>query len=250
MINFCNRPIIVVPLVLLFNTAAIMWPGFLIHLQQNKPLLSGVWWLAIYLLLSELWQIMSRQMYVKRRQFTWIVYGVKFALSLVLIFIIACQSRWTVGLLLFLYELYQALLYRNDFNYIETLYYPLLSGFFKGFIMNMILAIGYPFALTWTNIQPFIMPVFIFVIAAIFYQIICTRKKKSTHYMTLAGAFALAFIYLIVTSFQKPWNLLKLVLFILLTTLVLFGFKQSKHKIIEQELYIALYTFIGVLVCY
>lgn len=248
--QFFNRPSVVVPLVLIFNTIAIMWPGFLIHLQQNKPLLSGVWWLALYLIISELWQIMSRQMYTKKKQFTWIVYGVKFILSLLLIFIIACQSRWSIGILLVMYELYQALLYRNRFGYIETPYYPILSGFFKGFIMNMILAIGYPFALTWSNIQPFVMPFFIFMIAAIFYQIICTHKNKTTHYMVLTGTFIVALIFLIFISFKQPINLFKLVLFVLLTALVLFGFKHSKHQAMEQELYISLYTLLGILICH
>lgn len=248
--KFFDKPAIVVPLVLVLNTIAIMWPGLLTHIQQNKPLLSGIFWLIAYLLLSELWQIMSRRMYVKRKQFTWIVYGVKLLISLIMIFIIACQSRWSVGVLLLMYELYQSLLYRNSFRYIETIYYPLLTAFFKGFVINIILAIGYPFVLNWGNIQPFVLPMLVFFIVAVFYQIICTHNKPGSFYMLLTLALIATLGFFIYLSIQHPVNIIRLIVFILLVGAVLYGFKQSKRRPMEQELYIALFNLLSILVCY
>lgn len=247
--KFFDKPTFVVPAVLILNTLAIIWPGFLMHLQQNKPLLSGVFWLILYLLLSELWQIMSRRMYVKRKQFTWIVYAIKFLLSALMIFIIACQSRWSVGLLLLMYEFYQALLYRNSFHYLETIYYPILTAFFKGFVINLILAIGFPFVLNWSNIQPFVLPMLVFFIASIFYQIICTQAQPGKFYMILTASLVLTLGYLIYMSFQSPWNILRLILLLLAVGVIFYGFKQVKRHPMEQELYIALFTLVCILIC-
>ena len=245
-----QKPIVSMPLIVILNTLAMIWLGLLAYLQQSQHLLSGIAFLIIYLLLCEAWQLLGRNMYYHHRQFAIGIYIGKLLISLVLILIIACQSRWLIGGLLLMYELYQGLLYRNDFRYLATPYFPLLNGFFKGFVINIILSIGVPFTYTWSDLSIYIIPILTFFMASTLYQIMYNNKKiRMPYYILFTIAVVLIMIVMVIHAFSSSMTWLKLVLFFLYSCCLLYVFKKTKTKRLEQELCISIFVFLSMMTC-
>lgn len=245
-----QNPFVSMPIIVLLNSLAMMWLGLEAHFQQSKPLLSGIFFLVVYIIVCELWQLVGRNMYYHRRQFAIGIYAMKVIISLVLILIVACQSRWTIGLLLLMYELFQALLYRNDFRYLTTPYFPLMNAFFKGFVINIVLSVGVPFQLTWNEISLYLVPFLIFFISGTVYQIMYNPKGKRTlYYMLFTIASLCIIVVMVVHAFSNAWIWLKLLLFIGYFLALLYIFKKTHTKRLEQEIFVALFTALSMMTC-
>lgn len=245
-----QKPLVSLPLIVILNTVAMTWVGGIEHFQEQKPLLSGLFFLMIYLALCEAWQLIGRNMYYHKQQFTWAIYGGKLLASFILIVIIACQSRFAIGILLALYELYQALLYRNNWNYMEMAYFPLMNGFFKGFIINIILAVGTPFQFSITGLLPYALPVILFMMQAILYQIMYTSyAQRNKYFMGLTLLAGISVLCLILIAWHHPWEWLALLVFVVYVAGLLYVFKETKKKRLEQELYISLFILLSMMTC-
>lgn len=245
-----QKPIVAMPIVVILNTIAMIWLGLLSYLQQSKPLLSGLLFLVIYLLICEAWQLLGRNMYYHHRQFAMGIYIGKLFISLILILIIAAQSRWMIGGLLLMYEIYQALLYRNDFRYLATPYFPILSAFFKGIVINIILEVGVPFTYTWNDLSVYIIPFLIFFIASTLYQIMYHPKNKRMGYYLLFTISTIAImVVMVIHAFSDPWTWLKLILFFVYAVILLYIFKKTKTKRLEQEVCISLFVLLSMMTC-
>lgn len=245
-----QKPVISMPMIVILNTLAMIWLGLLSYLQQSKSLLSGIFFLIVYIALSELWQLLGRNMYYNKRQFAIGIYIGKLFISLVLILIIACQSRWMIGGLLLMYELYQALLYRNDFNYLSTIYFPILNAFFKGIVINIILSVSVPFTYTWDSLSIYVIPFLTFFMASTLYQIMYNEKKKRMPYYILFSLTVIAIMcVMLIHAFSSPITWLKLVLFLIYAGALLFVFKKTKTKRLEQEVCISLFIVLSMMTC-
>lgn len=245
-----QNPLISMPIIVLLNSLAMMWLGLVAHFQQSKTLLSGLFFLVVYIIVCELWQLIGRNMYYHHRQFAIGIYAMKVIVSLLLILIIACQSRWTIGILLLMYELFQALLYRNDFRYLATPYFPIMNAFFKGFVINVVLSVGVPFRLTWSEISLYMVPFLIFFISGTLYQIMYNPKgKRSLYYMLFTLASLVIVVVMAIHAFSNAWVWLKLLLFIVYYLCLLYTFKKTHTKRLEQEIFVAIFTLLSMMTC-
>lgn len=245
-----EKPVVAMPIIILLNTLAMIWVGGVEHFQEKTPLLSGLFFLILYIIVSEAWQLIGRNMYYHQRQFTWPIYGTKLLISLVLIVIIACQSRFILGILLLMYELYQTLLYRNDWQYMNHFYYCFMNGFFKGFIINIILAVGVPFTLSFSGLFPYFLPFLLFMMQGVLYQIMYTDyNRRSNYFITFTVLAALCVVVLILTALKHPFLWISLILFVVYFGALLYIFKNTHKKRLEQETYIALFLALSIITC-
>lgn len=245
-----QKPVVSMPIIIVLNTVAMIWLGLLAHFQQSKNLVSGLFFLILYLLICEFWQLLGRNMYYHHRQFAMGIYIGKLIISLIFIVIISCQSRWSIGLLLVMYELYQLLLYRNDFCYMVTPYFPFLTAFFKGFVMSVILSVGVPFNMSWSKLGIYVIPMLIFFLVAILYQIMYNAKKyRMGYYMMLTGGVIIVLIVMLIHAFTNPWMFLKMALFIAYFMVMLYIFKKTKTKRLEQEVCVSLFALLSMMTC-
>ena len=57
-----EKPVVAMPIIILLNTLAMIWVGGVEHFQEKTPLLSGLFFLILYIIVSEAWQLIGRNM--------------------------------------------------------------------------------------------------------------------------------------------------------------------------------------------
>lgn len=234
---------VIVTLTILLNTLAVVWSGAIQHHLVQQPLIKGLVLFSLYIALNELWQVAIRIMYACHKQFKWKIYYLKLFVSGLFILIISLRSSWLIGLILVMYEAFQFFMFRNQERYIDTLFYPIASGCFKGFILNTILIVGVPFVFQLATIRYFILPTIIFMIAASVEQQIYGSKEvkgqSSFLFIIFNGLLLIISLWFNFTGYLSWWIT---VMEMILSFALLKAIKQTKHQLLLQDFICALYS--------
>lgn len=247
--RYFSNTAILVSLYVILTTLSMTWIGYLNHLQQPTPLIKHSVVLFIYILISELWQIMMKFMYHKNKQFTWNIFTIKSIISLILISIISVGSFFKIFILLLIYEIYQLLMYRNEVHYIETIFYPIATGFIKGMLFNLLLMVGTPFVLNFTEFKQVILPISLFfIVGRIEQQLYQTYHRQPTFNWSFISYYLIYFISVMSITFNHSINIWQLLVLLIITIGYFYLIKLDHLNTLQQSNILMIYVLFSILI--
>lgn len=241
--NFFYKKSILLILFLIFNTISLTWIGYIEYLNISHPIINNLFIFYLYIIFNELWQIMLKVMYHKKKQFTYNILIIKSVISFILLLIVCIGKPIQLTLLLLIYEFYQLLLFRNNWKYIESIYYPITTSIIKGFLFNCILLLSVPFHFSINTLWILLAPIFIFMLnIRIEQQIYQVYSKEKLFNITFLIYNLLLLVVLIFLMFVHIISFIQL-LFIIITLVIYFYIlKINKLELLQQNLVLSICT--------
>lgn len=122
----------------LFQTACCLLPG-IISTKGLDWKAHSLFLLIIYMLLSNFSILLLKSGYRDGLSISIQFYGVKLALSLLLICSFALNTKWQFGVILACFEIFQFLIFSSKYHYPDTLLFTFTTAFFSGLVFNLLI---------------------------------------------------------------------------------------------------------------
>ncbi|MBP1040453.1 hypothetical protein I6N95_05430 [Vagococcus sp. BWB3-3] len=234
-------------LIAVLRTLMAILPGLLL-VEDRVDISFALVLLILYLVLSEVFQVLIQQTHASDQSFSLNLYIGKVVIGIICIWIITNKLAPQYGIILLMYEIFQFFIFSEKYNYQETILYTCLNAFFKGIVFNLVISIHYPYAFKPFYFWSYVFSFLIVLIGTFLTQSLYARRDQSGTFNRLS-LFSFLFLigFLAYQVYMKHLNwllLLPIIITIFLATWFILRHNNRKKRELTLNAALLLILFI------